>query len=86
MPVPNLALALTVDELRALIREEVSAVAGPPGTADAAPEVMTREQAAKLLQVHPQVVGRYIRKEGLPATKIAGGEWRLLRKDVLAWV
>jgi excisionase family DNA binding protein len=78
-----LAVTLTIDELRALVREESRG--GPSSAVVDAPEVMTREQVAKLLQVHPNVVGRYIRSEGLPARKL-GNEWRLLRSEVLGWL
>lgn len=80
----TLAVTLTVDELRTLVREEVQRASGP-SIASTSPEVLTREDAARLLQVHANVIGRYILKHGLPAAKI-GGEWRLLRQDVIAWV
>lgn len=82
----TLAVTLTVDELRALVREEVQRVRGPAIASAPAPEVMTRRQVAELLQVHEQVVGRYVRERGLPGSKIADGEWRFLRSEVLAWV
>jgi excisionase family DNA binding protein len=79
-----LAVTLTVDELRKLVREEVQRASGP-SIASTAPEVMTRADVAKLLQVHPNVVGRYIREQGLPAARL-GGEWRFLRADIIAWL
>lgn len=51
----------------------------------AAIDVLTTKQAAKLLQVHPKVVGRYIKNLGLPAHRI-GGEYRFLRSEILAWI
>lgn len=78
------AYTLTIEQLRALVREEVRAAGSGPVTASA-PEVLTREQAAKLLDVHPNVISRYVRDLGLPAHRV-GGEWRLLRSEVLAWV
>ena len=77
----QMVVQLTVDELRALIREErVQDAALPSG-----PDVMTRADVAKLMQVHANVIGRYIRELGFPAHKI-GGEWRFLRSEVLAWI
>lgn len=46
---------------------------------------MTRAQVAELLQVHPVVVGRYVRSRGLPAHRL-GREYRFLRPEVIAWV
>lgn len=50
---------------------------------DAASHLLTTEQVADLLQVHPKHVYRLL-KRGLPGRKL-GGEWRFLRDEVLAW-
>lgn len=49
--------------------------------------VMTRDQVAALLQVHPTMVTRYVRDRGLPGAKLPGGnEWRFKRVDVVSWL
>lgn len=78
----TLAVTLTVDELRALVREEVRK-AVPSGPAAA--EILTTAQVALLLDVHAKVVGRYIKEHGLPVHRV-GGEYRFLRAEVMAWV
>lgn len=79
-----LAVTLTIEELEALVEGAVrKATAG--AAAPGAPEVLTREEVAKLLRLHPNVVVRWIRSRGLPATKI-GNEWRFLRSQVVAWI
>jgi putative molybdopterin biosynthesis protein len=45
--------------------------------------LLTTEEVAGLLRVHPKHVYRLLRK-GLPAHRV-GGEWRFDRGDVLAW-
>ena len=78
-----LAVTLTVEELRALVRaavrEELSANA-PPGA-----DVMTAEEAGKVLRLHPAVVRRYVRTQGLPAHRV-GSEYRFRRSEILAWL
>jgi excisionase family DNA binding protein len=48
-------------------------------------EVLTLEEAAALLDLHPKVVTRYIREKSLPAHKI-GPEYRFRRSELLAWL
>ncbi|HSR41436.1 MAG TPA: helix-turn-helix transcriptional regulator [Longimicrobiales bacterium] len=45
--------------------------------------LLTTNQVAELLQVHPKHVYRLL-KQGLPGRKV-GGEWRFLRGEVLEW-
>lgn len=78
------AFTLTVDDLEALVSRKVREVVGELETR-LANEIMTRAQVAELLQVHPVVVGRYVKKKGLPARKI-GSEWRFKRSEVLRWL
>jgi putative molybdopterin biosynthesis protein len=47
------------------------------------PALLTTEEVAKLLRVHPQHVYRLLKK-GLPARRV-GSEWRFDRGEVLAW-
>lgn len=80
----TLAVTLTVDELQALVETAVrKATAG--AVAAGSPEVLTRAEVADLLQIHQNVVLRWIRQRGLPASKI-GNEWRFLRSQVVAWI
>lgn len=78
------AFTLSVDDLEALVdrkvREALREILVRPVT-----EIMTRYQVAELLQVHPNVVGRYVKTKGLPARKV-GNEWRFVRSEVLSWL
>jgi excisionase family DNA binding protein len=50
-----------------------------------APEVLTVEEAAELLQVEPDAVQALADSGALPGRQI-GDEWRFLRRAVLAWL
>jgi len=50
-----------------------------------APEVLTVDQAAELLQVEPDAVQALADSGALPGRQI-GDEWRFLRRAVLAWL
>jgi excisionase family DNA binding protein len=50
-----------------------------------APDVLTVEQAAELLRVEPEAVTELAEAGELPGRRI-GGEWRFLRRAVLAWL
>ena len=50
-----------------------------------APEVLTVDEAAELLQAEPEAVRALAESGGLPGRKI-GDEWRFLRSAVLAWL
>lgn len=78
------AFTLTVDDLEALVGRKVREAVGELETR-LANEIMTRAQVAELLQVHPAVVGRYVKWRKLPARKI-GSEWRFKRSEVLRWL
>lgn len=77
-----LAVTLTVDELRALVREAVREERSAP--VEEAAEVLTREQVARLLQVNAHFVPKLI-KQGMPAHRL-GEQWRFRRSEVLAWL
>ena len=77
-----MAVTLSVDELRALFR---NVVREELGTRSDAKEVLTREEVAEMLSVHPAVVTKYARTRRLPARKI-GREYRFMRSEILAWV
>lgn len=78
------AFTLTVDDLESLVSRKVREAIGELETR-LANEIMTRAQVAELLQVHPAVVGRYVKKKALPARKV-GSEWRFKRSEVLRWL
>jgi excisionase family DNA binding protein len=50
-----------------------------------APEVLTVDEAAELLQADPEAVRALAESGELPGRKI-GDEWRFLRRAVLAWL
>jgi excisionase family DNA binding protein len=83
MPAPRVVV-VSPEELEALmvraVRKAGAAASGPP-----AAEVLTREAVARLLDIHPTVVSRYVKELGLPGIRM-GGEWRFLRSEVMAWL
>lgn len=79
----TLAVTLTVDELRALVRDEVRAAIPTPVPESA--EILTREQVATLLQVNAHHIPLLIKKHGLPAHRL-GNQWRFRREEVLGWL
>ena len=44
-------------------------------------DIFTSEQVARMLELHPKTVRRYIREGRLNATRV-GGQWRIKRKDL----
>lgn len=50
-----------------------------------APEILTAEQAAQLLQVSTRTVLQLARNGDLPGHKV-GRAWRFVREDVLVYV
>jgi excisionase family DNA binding protein len=52
--------------------------------ADGGP-VMTIEEVAKYLHVHPQTVYRMLKKGAMPGFKI-GSDWRFNRETISAWI
>lgn len=86
MTAPRLAVTLTVDELRSLVRDEVRRELGILKASDESADVLTREQAAKLLHVEAHTVTRWVKARGLPGHRLAGGEWRFRRSALLRWL
>ena len=78
-------VVLTPEQLEAIIARAIKAATASAYPPNEEPEILTREQVAKMLQIHPNVVGRYIRELGLPGRKL-GGEWRFMREEVRAWL
>lgn len=44
-------------------------------------DVLTPEEAAEILRVHPETIMRRLRKGEIPAAKI-GKQWRISRKTI----
>lgn len=44
-------------------------------------ELMTVEEVATYLKVHPEVVRRWLREKKLPGLKV-GKEWRIAKEDL----
>lgn len=79
-------VVLSEEELEALLERAVRKAAPAASSVDSAPpEVLTRKQAADLLQVDPHAIPDLVNDEGLPYAKL-GREWRFLRSEVLAWM
>jgi excisionase family DNA binding protein len=57
----------------------------PAAPAALAPEVLTAEQAAELLQVEPSLPARLAEAGELPGRKLAG-QWRFSREALLRWL
>jgi excisionase family DNA binding protein len=88
-------LAEHLDEADVIWRRPLPPIDVPPGpevvvgradfTPANAPEVLTVDQAAELLQVQPDDVRALADAGELPGRRI-GEEWRFLRRAVLAWL
>jgi len=48
-------------------------------------EILTANQVADLLQIHPRTVYKLVKQGSLPGRKFGGG-WRFSRSDILAMV
>lgn len=73
---------VTPEELRALVREAVRQEVARPEES----EIMTCEQVATLLQVDPESVRKYTKRNGLPFMRLGGHELRFRRSAVLEWL
>ncbi len=71
---------MTIEDLRKLFVEVNAAQAKPDA------EIITREQAAEILQVSPSIVTKYVRERGLPAHPLGPREWRFRRSELVQWV
>ena len=47
--------------------------------------VLTLEEVAQFLRIHPSTVCRLLRKHTIPAFKV-GSDWRFNQKSVESWV
>jgi excisionase family DNA binding protein len=84
--------ASTGKSKRQLVTEAVRAHLDDPGPPlgrvafrEAPAEVITLEEAARLLRLDEQAVEESARRGDLPARRI-GGDWRFSRSAVLAWL
>ncbi len=80
------AFALILDDLRSLDgqRAEADAELATREPDAHIPRVMTVEQAADIIEVHPETIRRSIRSGELKAAKI-GRDYRIAREDLSAW-
>lgn len=74
-------IVLTPDQLNQLVRQTWEQARHEMKL----PEVMSRDEVAMLLQVHPKTVNNYVAERGLPAHKL-GQEYRFRRSEVLEWL
>lgn len=77
----QLAVHLTVDELRGIVRDEVRSALGAKSEDD----VLTRGQVAALLHVHPKTVSRLVQRKLLHGRWV-GRMWRFQRRDVQSYL
>lgn len=74
---------LTAEQITAIVETAVTrALSVKPGES----EILTREQVAEMLKVHPVTVTQYAKKKGLRGMQLTGGDWRFRRSDVDAWL
>jgi len=71
-------VVLTPDQLNQLVRQTWEQARHETKL----PEVMSRDEVAMLLQVHPKTANNYVAERGLPAHKL-GQEYRFRRSEVL---
>jgi excisionase family DNA binding protein len=48
-------------------------------------EILTANQVAELLQIHPRTVYKLVKQGSLPGRKFGGG-WRFCRSEIMAMV
>lgn len=79
-------LALILDALRAVVRDEFIALRRDLATPHKAEdEILTMAAVAKLLRVSSKTVLEWIRTFGLPGWKVGRG-WRFRRSEVVRWI
>jgi excisionase family DNA binding protein len=78
-------VARVLDRLAGAAVEAAPPLPATPQTAGAVPEVMTVEQLAEYLQMHPQVLYRHIKRGNIPASRI-GKTLRFKRSVVDRWL
>jgi len=79
-------IASALRELAAAIEDDGGRAAAPPPPLKIQErEVLTREEAAELLQMHAKQVTLFVKTKGLPGQKMGRG-WRFRRSELLAWL
>lgn len=81
----DLAVTLTVEQLREIVRASVREELAKSSPA-AAKEVLTLQEAAEFLGRHPRKISELIESEGLPAHYISEREPRFKRVELLDWL
>src|SRR5687767_9952308 len=76
----DLVVTLKVTELEAIIHRAIESRLGAPPD-----EILTTEDAAKLLKLDPKTVSRRAKGGTIPAYPL-GSEWRYKRSELLHWV
>jgi excisionase family DNA binding protein len=78
---------LSPDEVEAMIARALQAAQPAPAPPDAptAGEYLNSLEVAEMLKVQPLTIYRYIKYEGMPATK-ANKTWLFRRAEVMDWV
>ena len=76
-------LVLTPEEVRDLVRKAVREELDARG--DLNRDVLTAEEVAALLSVHPKTVTKLVTREGMPAHRL-GREYRFSRSEITAWL
>lgn len=74
-------VVVSAGELQTLVRDAVRAELGERADGD----ILTRDEAAEMVKVHPKVLLKYVHTLGLPAQRL-GRDWRFSRRDVLTWM
>jgi excisionase family DNA binding protein len=78
-------VVLTAEQLKGVIAEAVESALAKAG-ARQDHDVLSREQAAELIGVHPHTIPKLVREDGLPTLRRLGKLWRFSRADVMAWL
>jgi excisionase family DNA binding protein len=79
-------VVISVEQLRALVREELADALAKGGPQDELHDILDREQAAKLIGVTTRTIPRLVERDGLPTLRRVGKLWRFRRTDVMAWL
>lgn len=79
-------VVLTPEQLKGIVTEAVEMALARAGESRKTSDIISREQAAELIGVHPHTIPKLVRAEGLPTQRRIGKLWRFSRADVLAWM
>lgn len=76
---------LTVDELRAIVAEEVARALADRAATSASPDWLGPDAAAEIIGVIPRTLARMAHRKEIPASKV-GRKLRFRRADLEAWL